>query len=708
MTDTFTNRQKDFANFVINYNKLSLLNIKNAFLGDLLTNEYFTTNDNNTYQFVQKTNDILSNILSFNKRPIDNTRPSAFKINTTSTNVNGVSNYTNLNAILSAETGSGVHSNYVNFSELGSTSTYVNVIGINLINCLDTITDSYISNIKTLATSPSQNTPPNVNMNGGVLSDILLGLYGWYQILDTVNWQNFQQGNGININNILYDNQKVNIPFIIYKKYEDIDKYSNQWTMLPNLSVTGCKYLWNAMNGIIPINSILEYVNNQDKYGYFDIYVMRRLIYSYISIINFDIGLQIYSYMYTSTTYDSTSTQDLLIRNLINILTFQNNRIEYSNTALDNINTDSNNSLILYNKHLIELKKISDKVQANKNILLDYKTQYSKNTAISKTIIIYEILVAVLLSIVGIMSSIIIIFGDTMDYNTKLIISLTELIIVLIGIVIIIIMYNRSFSVKVVNEQFTTRFNMFAQQAAAIAAMTARPTFNIPQSTPGIGTSPGTIQTPAIGTSPAPIPIPTVSSSLETLRTGADTTSTTSTTSSTGLSVPSSQININALSNYNIPLTSNTLDRVDIYVNNMILEINRFLALTDNINNTLKMNKIFGDLSYSTLQELEYYTNINEQLINSIEKIKSAVNLTRLNSITHKYRLFLLLALSFILSISTYLSLYIISPIIFITADVLSILAFIVYLMFVSFNVRTDTNKFYWTTSIKNLEKRMN
>ena len=93
---------------------------------------------------------------------------------------------------------------------------------------------------------------------------------------------------------------------------------------------------------------ILEYINNQDKYGYFDIYVMRRLIYSYISIANFDIGTQIYSYMYSNNAYDSTSTQDLLIRNLINILTFQNNRIEYSNTALQNINTDSNNSLLLY------------------------------------------------------------------------------------------------------------------------------------------------------------------------------------------------------------------------------------------------------------------------------------------------------------------------------------------------------------------------
>ena len=58
MTDTFTNRQKDFANFVINYNKLSLLNIHNPFLGDLLTNEYFIVNDNNTYQFLPKTDSI--------------------------------------------------------------------------------------------------------------------------------------------------------------------------------------------------------------------------------------------------------------------------------------------------------------------------------------------------------------------------------------------------------------------------------------------------------------------------------------------------------------------------------------------------------------------------------------------------------------------------------------------------------------------------
>ena len=568
----FTNRQGDFAKFLINYNTLSLISTSNVFLGDLLDNNYFTsTSNNNRYQKNVISNDIVSDILSFNAVPL--ATPTTFKINTkTDSVVAGKVTYPHLNAIITNN--SNVNNvNYVNYENLNNSSIYNNAIGINLINCLNSVNDTYINNIVNLAKAPASNTSPNIDLKSGGLNDILLGLYGWHDVLDSVNWQNFIQGNKVNVNNILYDNSDKPSPvnFVIYRDITNIDKNSNQWgNPLPkNLTANGSKYLWNAMNGIIPFGTILKYIENPDTYGYFDIYVMRRIIYGYISIINFGIASQIYSSQ-SLTAYSVTSPQDVLMQNIIKLLSSQNDKISYSNSALTQITTNSNDSLIIYNKQLTELKKITEKIQINKNIITDYQSEYSKNNAIVKKIILYEIVIAVILSITGIMSAIVIIFGDDMEYNTKKIISLTELFISVLAIIIIMVMYNKSFSIAAVNEAF--------------------------QGTPPSAQNPATLQQ-----------------------------------SSTSITVNSAGIN-------DMSTLRNASDRIMSYAGTFILEVNQFLALTDSINSTLKMNKIFGDLSYSTNVELDYYAGINEQLINSIDKLKSTINLIKLNAITHKYR----------------------------------------------------------------------
>jgi hypothetical protein len=145
--------------------------------------------------------------------------------------------------------------------------------------------------------------------------------------------------------------------------------------------------------------------------------------------------------------------------------------------------------------------------------------------------------------------------------------------------------------------------------------------------------------------------------------------------------------------------------RVQDYAGKYCANIIMFLLLTETTNATIKTNKIFTDLNDVAIKEAIYYKGVNEQMKNSMEKLKSVTNLTKLNSVSHKYRLFFLLSLTLILSITIYIWIYFSTPTVFILSDLIAIIAFTLYIISISFNVRTDSDKYYWTASIKNISQ---
>jgi hypothetical protein len=430
--------------------------------------------------------------------------------------------------------------------------------------------------------------------------NLLKGLYGWYNILSSTNWKTFLAGNQIKISNIDKDslpgtNYSYSI-FLDYKKIPSTDKKSLD--------------LWNYIDSVIPIDKIIQSVNENE--GYFDLYMMRRLLYSHIMLLNYDIAASLYS----GAKNDITKT---LLTAIIKLVKNTNDGLN-NNNVLDDVYTDTNDKLIEYNDNLKLVRDISEKISIQKANYLSNQKKYESTQSMIKTIIIYEIIIAIVLLLITIISTFIIYLNTEIPEQIIKGLGHIQMIISLLAIGLIIFKYNSAFRVKENFIEFNTlQFNLITGQ------------------------------------------------------------------------------------NQNSGTKTEIIDNLSSYASVMIDQILLFGTISNIINNTLKVDKAYGDMGTMVSNEFTYYKKELEQLIQQNEKLISAVNLIKISSFSHKYRLYLMIFLSLLLAITVELWIMTDSQNILIISSVIGLIGFIIYIQKLSANVRTDADKYYWSATIKNL-----
>ena len=445
--------------------------------------------------------------------------------------------------------------------------------------------------------------------------NMMQGLYGWYNILASKNWKTFLEGNLITISNIDgYSSLSTTNPnSSIYTIFSDYSKVTD----------SASKTLWNCINNIVPISTIITAANAEQ--GYFDLYMMRRVFYSHILSLNFCIAASLYGS--ASGNAGDQAVLTTLLAAITALVQSQNNGLN-NNHTLNDIYTDSNDKLINYNNVLKQVGDITSQLNKQKNDYVNNQKQYASSQSMIKIIIIYEIIIAIVLLVITTISTFIIFLNDDIPEAGKYIAAHVQIVLSILAIGLIIFRYNAAFRVQENYADFTTLDNY---------------EMNLPQ---------GQLQT--------------------SFRTD----------------------------------NNNTL--LQNYASSMLDNILLFGTLSNIINNTLKVEKAYIDMGQIVNKELLYYTQQLEELIQENEKLLSAINLIKISSFAHKYRLYLMLFLAGLMSLTVELWVATGSQTILIFASIIGVIGFIIYVKKLSANVRTDADKYYWSVSAKNIDTLKN
>ena len=468
------------------------------------------------------------------------------------------------------------------------TPTYTNTYDINLIQCLS------------IDTTNSSNF--TINDSTLLISDMMRGLYAWYNILSPNNWDTFYNGGQVTIKNI--DMYSISNVYTI----------SNDMKKIPTTDSNSI-ILWKIINKVLPINTIISSIKNQS--GYFDLYVLRRVFYTHILALNFTIAGKIYK------ADENNHNSLLLLAAITRLIKTQNDLNSPTSNLLDNIKDNSDKNVTEYNSRLHDVNSTIKKITVEKNIYKSNTIAYSNSKTMISAINKYVIAISVFLLIMIVISTCIIFLNDEIPDIGKKIAAHIQIIASAVLIIVILFRYKAVFRV---NEHFAFP-----------------PTFE-------------TIFDPM---------------SIQQLQ--------------------NSYISASSTSNY------------DKFRTVMIDNIITFANSTYFFNNILKVDKAYGDMNLIVNKELDYYTNQLSEMTQQNARLTSAVNLVKISSFSHKYRLYFMLFLTAIISLTIEFWVVTNSHVVLIISLIVTIIAFIYYLIKLSSNVRTDADKYYWTASIKNL-----
>ena len=279
---------------------------------------------------------------------------------------------------------------------------------------------------------------------------VLQGLYGWYSLLDSVNWKLYGSGQSVTISvpdmNTVHD---TNTPIITYNSIvipAQDTLARNPPTQLESQKVARVDSrnplisdIHALMDNIIPF-SILSATN-------FNPFVARRLVHLYILLFNYNI-------LTTYTAANTAVNTDVLQNAIYELLSVLNvNVTDVNNGAFTSIVQAVNSRLSTYNQNITTVTKLNDDVSqltdtiSTDNSNLQVRLQFQQKFKSYRTIAFVMLLIIATGSFV--------LFTFPMEYKKKLSGGGLLVIIAVVSAFILQYQYNKTLS----KEGFTGSFN---------------------------------------------------------------------------------------------------------------------------------------------------------------------------------------------------------------------------------------------------------
>jgi membrane protein YdbS with pleckstrin-like domain len=245
---------------------------------------------------------------------------------------------------------------------------------------------------------------------------VLQGLYGWYSLLDSVNWGIYGSGQPVTISvpdiaSPIPTSTSETSGLIIYNSTvipqngTVATQLKSQQLVIANAANPLIGNIYGLMNNIIPF-TIFQETN-------FNPFVARRLVHLYILLFNFNILTT-----YTTNTNPSVNT-DVLQNAIFKLLDALNKNVtDNNNGAFKSIVQAVNNRLNTYNSNITQITKLNDDVTqltdtiSTDNSNLKARLQFQEKFKKYRTIALVMLLV--------ITTGTFVLFTFPMEYKKKL------------------------------------------------------------------------------------------------------------------------------------------------------------------------------------------------------------------------------------------------------------------------------------------------